>query len=78
MKVIKMKPKTKVILGFAIFFITAAAIIGYGYYAELREPYDFGEFTVEVPLGSEFDDIRSEYDTGDYDFVKSYSAGTRI
>jgi len=39
MKVIKMKPKTKVILGFAIFFITAAAIIGYGYYAELYHLY---------------------------------------
>ncbi|WP_458456923.1 hypothetical protein [Methanobrevibacter sp.] len=55
-----MKPKTKVILGFAIFFIAAASIIGYSYYAELREPYDFGEFTVDVPWGSEFEDISSK------------------
>lgn len=67
-----MKPKTKVILGFAIFFIAAASVIGYGYYAELREPHDFGEFTVDVPLGSEFEDISSKYDTGGYNFVKSY------
>ena len=47
-------------------------LIGYSYYAEQTEPYDFGEFTIDVPLGSKFKDVTSRYDSENYNIGKAY------
>ncbi|WP_458402709.1 hypothetical protein [Methanobrevibacter sp.] len=68
-----MKPKQKVVLYLTLFFIAALSLVAYGFYAETTKVVDFGEFSVEVPVEAEIENITDEYKSK-HDFITVFRA----
>ncbi|WP_407376289.1 hypothetical protein [Methanobrevibacter sp.] len=68
-----MKPKQKVVLYLSLFFIAALSLVAYGFYAETTKVIEFEEFSVEVPVETEIENITNEYKSN-YDFITVYRA----
>lgn len=66
-----MKPKQKVVLYLSLFFIASICLLAYSFYGESTKEADFGEFSIQVPPDSEFENITKEY-SGEHNFTKSY------
>lgn len=57
-----MKPKHKVVLYLSLFFIAALSLAAYGFYCETTKTVDFNEFSLEVPLYVEIENMSEKSD----------------